>query len=301
MKWRGFVWRAYQTAARPFVRVGITRLPLGRRTLGNRIDGSLRRVFSAGLPEALSVHGCHFHYRLSNGERHVEYVVQDYERETRLLFEEMIEPGMTVVDVGAHIGYFTLIAARRTGPAGRVYAFEPDPLNYELLTRNVLENTFDGIVTASKKAVTKRCGQVSIFRGRANTCHNSILRAPGTGEQIIYADAISLDEAFAAEGWPAVHVLKMDIEGAEKDALKGAERLIGRSPGLKLFVEFNPRCQDLAGVTAADFLSLLRELGFRSVRPLAITEQQIPRLTEKELLALLSARPGEAMNLFCEK
>jgi FkbM family methyltransferase len=299
MNWRGPAWKAYLSAARPFVRLGLTRLPLGRKTLGKRVDERLRRVFAAGLSETQLIHGVRFHYQLSNGERHVEYVVRDYERETRQLFEAVVRPGMTVVDVGAHIGYITLLAAVRVGSTGRVYAFEPDPLNFELLCRNVRENALDGIVTPVQNAVTYHTGKVTVYRGRTGTNFNSILHSSSAGTETVEAHSDSLDSFFEARDWPVVHVLKMDIEGAETEALRGAAQLIGRNPQLKLIVEFNPVCQRVAGVTASDFLRLLRDLGFRSVR--VIGADGASSLSEEATPTSLDTWLGEAVNLVCER
>jgi precorrin-6B methylase 2 len=80
-----------------------------------------------------------------------------YEPMTTLAFHTLVQPGDRVVDVGAHVGYFTLLAARLCGPNGRVFAFEPHPDNFRLLERNIRENGAEN-VTAVRKAVADRAG-----------------------------------------------------------------------------------------------------------------------------------------------
>ncbi len=77
---------------------------------------------------------------------------EDYETE---LFKKNIKPGVTVVDIGAHIGYYTVIAAQLVGDKGKVYAFEPDPRNFKLLQRNVEANGYSNVVLVNKAVSDK--------------------------------------------------------------------------------------------------------------------------------------------------
>jgi hypothetical protein len=112
-------------------------------------------------------------------------------------------------------------------------------------------------------------------------------------------ETITLDDFFAGEGWPPVHLIKMDIEGAEKLALEGMMELSARNPDLKLILEFSPGTQRAASVTPEELFDTLATLGFRKffaikggLQPLAIPED-IPRLVRL-------AGDGY-VNLLCEK
>ncbi len=96
-----------------------------------------------------------------------------YERYETNLFKSMLTPGMKVIDVGANVGYYTLIAARAVGPTGRVFAFEPDPGNYELLLRNIELNGYRNIV-ASQCAVTGEASQIRLYIDKKNFGNRSL-------------------------------------------------------------------------------------------------------------------------------
>ncbi len=94
------------------------------------------------------------------------YLSTPKEPETARLFKEVIRPGDTVVDIGANVGFFSLLAARLVGTAGRVYAFEPEPQNFALLTKNIALNGYTHVV-AYRKAVWRRAGLVKLYLSNA--------------------------------------------------------------------------------------------------------------------------------------
>ena len=85
------------------------------------------------------------------------FIFQEYEPETVHEFLNVLQQGDVVVDVGAHIGFYSLLAADKVGEKGHVYAFEPAPATFEILNANISINAFDNI-TAVKKAVTDKSG-----------------------------------------------------------------------------------------------------------------------------------------------
>jgi FkbM family methyltransferase len=180
---------------------------------------------------------------------------------TRLV-EAMLKPGMTVVDVGAHIGYFALLAARRVGPAGRVYAFEPAPENYELLLRNISLNGYQHIIPV-RKAVSNHEGVETFFLHPDSVAHSLQAQTFGRARARMAVDTTTLDRFFASQGWPLVHLMKLDIEGAEPEALDGMAQLLARNRGLRLILEFIPYILRRAGRDPRGFLMTLRGQGFR--------------------------------------
>lgn len=95
-------------------------------------------------------------------ERDFLFLNRVYEKEVVRLFCEIVKPGMTVLDVGAHIGYHTLIAARLVGSQGRVYSFEPEPSNFAQLSKNVELNGLDN-VTLVQKAISNKSGREKLY------------------------------------------------------------------------------------------------------------------------------------------
>lgn len=178
------------------------------------------------------------------------------------LFETMLAPGMAVVDVGAHIGYFSLLAAKQVEPLGRVFAFEPAPGNYDLLVRNIRLNGYRNIIPV-QKAVSNREGKSPLFLHPGAVAHTLFANTFGKPDSTIEVETITLDRFFAVEGWPTVHLVKLDIEGAEPAALEGMAELLIRNPRIWLIVEFIPHILARAGTPPRRFVARLGELGFR--------------------------------------
>lgn len=158
------------------------------------------------------------------------------------VLEELIAPGDTVVDIGANIGEHTLRAAWRTGPTGRVFAFEPQPAVYATLTRNIADNGFEGRVTAICAAVSDRAGDGELHLPEESD--NSGLAtlealtprigAPAARTVVTRVTLVRLDDVLAEHGRP-VSVVKVDVEGHELAALAGADRTISTSRPAVLF------------------------------------------------------------------
>jgi len=211
-----------------------------------------------------------------------------YEPATTRLFERLLTPGQTVLDVGAHVGYFTLLAARLVGPSGKVYAFEAAPRNYELLAKNIALNGYRQ-VTAIAGAVTEQAGPYRLYLSRLDNGFHSLfelkLPEPET-QEVIEVRGFTLDAFLAEQGWPRVDFLKMDIEGGELAALRGMQEFLRRSPDVKLLIEFCPWILQTLGTKPEAFLEALQGLGFRlSVvhpgGPVPLEEVEMPKLIQR--------------------
>jgi len=197
--------------------------------------------------------------------------------ETRL-FRNLVSTGMSVVDLGAYIGYFTLLAAHLAGPFGRVYAFEPDMKAFQYLLTNVELNSWRNIV-AVNKAASSSSRKMTLVRDK--TGPESFVTTSQVDGDTVAIQATGLDEFFAAAGWPPVDVVKMNIEGSEGDALQGMPELSGRNPHLKLIMEFNPKAMARAGVSRLALTSTLTDLGFKRS---STAEQGLKPIPSGELL-----------------
>ncbi len=146
---------------------------------------------------------------------------QEEEFELRAL-RTLLSPGDHFVDCGANIGLWSLVAAGCVGDAGRVTAFEPNPLAYQRLTRNLSVSAAVGRrITVMNVAVAERAGQVSFEVGRHHNL-GRILSEAGAG--CIHVPAVSLDEQMSGAH---IRALKLDIEGAEPGAVRSARRILG--------------------------------------------------------------------------
>lgn len=208
------------------------------------------------------------------------YAAGLYEQEVTRLVQDIVREGMTVVDIGAFCGYYSLLASRLAGSSGRVYAFEPYPVSYEYLLRNIEANGCHNVM-AVNKAVCDGTG-IGALTIHSEVDHHwlSTISSNGASGSI---PTVSLDDFFAEQGWPAVDVIKMDIEGGEKTALEGMRELSQRNPGLRLIMEFDIGNLRRSGATVEGLAAVLTELGFRTghvieqhLRPFSIP-QSFPR------------------------
>jgi len=186
-----------------------------------------------------------------------------YEQKVTRVFQVLVARGMTVVDVGAFCGYYTLFASRLVGDLGRVYAFEAGPGNYSYLVRNTLANGCRN-VTLVNKAISNKTGMGTLtLHKEADHCW---LSTPGTtrSEATIAVKTVTLDDFFEAEGWPSIDVVKMDIEGSEKVSLEGMKELSRRNPRMQLIMEFDLTNILRAGTTREDLADTLQALGYRT-------------------------------------
>ena len=186
----------------------------------------------------------------------------NYEAGATRLLESILVPGMVVVDVGAHIGYFSLLAARLVGAAGKVYAFEPAPANFRLLTKNVDLNGLRNII-AVNKAVSDRVGESILFLQPGTLGHSLFPETLGKGETSIKVESITLDRFFADENWPHVDLVKIDAEGAEPAVVNGMAELLKRNPSIKLVFEYIPMLLNRVGQDHQELLIKLEASGFR--------------------------------------
>jgi FkbM family methyltransferase len=158
-----------------------------------------------------------------------DYFNGDVEREVQAVLREYLRPGMTAFDIGANIGFFSLLAARLVGGAGRVTAFEADPEIAARLRENVSRNQ-GAPICVEEKAVwsssnpvlfARADAEVSPDRGLGHVIDNdSEGSAPGT----IRVEAVTVDEYVGKSAAP--DFIKCDVEGAEVEVLRGAEKLL---------------------------------------------------------------------------
>lgn len=151
-----------------------------------------------------------------------------YEKEEIAAFCALITPGCRVLDVGANVGLYTLLAAKR---GAHVFAVEADPLNVEVLRHHVTINGFKDRVTILEMAAIDTEKALPLYRnpdnpGESNVHDRGQLSATVAGRTL---DSLNL---------PALDICKMDIEGSELAALLGMQQTLVRSPRLKLFVEY---------------------------------------------------------------
>jgi len=178
------------------------------------------------------------------------------------LFVQSCQPGMTVVDVGAHVGLYTLLAARRVLPHGRVFAFEPDPDNFALLELNTRVNNLSWFVTARKIALGNEEGIRPLYRDVRNSgCRSFNADNVAILKDSISAEVTTLGRALSDHGCSKVDLIKVDVEGAEGLVFAGAWEVLESNP-LSVFLEFWPTGMTRMGSDPFTFIVELMRRGF---------------------------------------
>ena len=167
--------------------------------------------------------------------------------------QRILEPGMVVLDVGANIGWYTLMCAHAVGPTGRVHAFEPVPEEVDRLRRNVRLNALSQ-VSVHEVAVSDAVGVTCIGETRD-------AGATWVGEGDREVRTTTLDAFVDRQRLSRVDFVKMDIEGAEVLALRGAQRLL-RELRPRLMVEVEPKPLSRFGFRPGDVLDALRRADY---------------------------------------
>jgi FkbM family methyltransferase len=222
-----------------------------------------------------------------NWEWKINLLLGFHEEDTVKLCRRLIRPGMTVVDAGAHVGYFTRLFAELVESPGKVYAFEPNPYTFALLKKNTeqLSN-----VVLINKGLSTVSGQSRLFLNKHEFADSLFLQNDALSS--IQVELISLDQFWNQVGRPNVDFIKMDVEGAEPCVLKGAVQFLSCQKKLNLVTEFRPVSLRAAGIEPVEFLNLLSALDFRyaAIGSGGGLSPKLPRI-----------QGGKYVNLFCEK
>ncbi len=231
----------------PTVSVGTERLP----------DPQTTRLAVPGLdvPLDMLLHGsADLHVSASLRERGI------WEPFETALMLAAVAAGDRVLDAGANIGYFTLLAAARVGAAGRVYAFEPEPRNYALLARNVALNGFEERATLCEAALADAAGEAQLYLSEDNLGDHQ-LQPDEAGRQAVTV-RLEQGSAWFAGREDALDFVKVDTQGAEHSVITGLlPTLEASGPGLRILLELTPRSLRSAGTSGADLIDTLARLG----------------------------------------
>ena len=169
---------------------------------------------------------------------------------------EQIRPGMSVVDVGGNIGFYSVLFSRLVGRQGVVYVFEPDPINFKHLEANTRGLTN---VVINGYAVAERVGRICLFRSdELNVDHQTY--DIGEYRNSFEVLCITLDNYF--QNNEHIDFIKIDIQGYEYHALLGMRETIKRSGSSAIFSEFWPYGLRKAGADPDEYLALLNGMGF---------------------------------------
>ena len=178
-----------------------------------------------------------------------DYWLGTYEHELQAAIQDLVEEGGAAYDVGANIGYISLLLARKLGPGGKVYAFEALPANLERLEANLKINGLATQVEVLQAAVVDRKRSVKFLVGPSGgmgKAEGSKGRKEFDYDRFIQVNGVSLDKFVYQDGKQPPQVVKMDIEGGEVLALPGMKRILREARPLVFLELHGPEAADAA-------------------------------------------------------
>ncbi|MBR0673792.1 FkbM family methyltransferase [Neoroseomonas soli] len=190
-----------------------------------------------------------------------------WEHNETTAFSRLIRPGDTVFDVGANHGVFALLAGPRCRPGGQVHAFEPNPDLARLITMSTWLNGLQHLVKVHTLAASDAEGEAVLTASEAYSGGGSLRQRraaagfAGSEFRSIACRTVRLDGMFPDPTF-RIDVMKIDVEGFEGRVLRGMPKLLERSPGLRIVMEFGPQMMKEAGVPATEVAAMLQGLGF---------------------------------------
>ena len=220
------------------------------RPLAGLLRGALNRAAPQGFTPVVVAAGGLQGLKLSlDMQTEKDYWLGTYEPDLQAAVADLVKPDMLVYDVGANIGYISLLLARRVGAGGHVYAFEALPANLERLRLNLELSGLSERVTVVPAAVVEQKRPVRFLVGPSGgmgKAAGSAGRQDVVYSQSLEVDGLSLDEFVYAAGNPPPQVVKVDIEGGEVLALPGMRRLLSEAHPLMLLELHGPEAAHMA-------------------------------------------------------
>jgi FkbM family methyltransferase len=253
-----------------------------------------RHEYDLDALELIKPHGHAFEMFVTPRYRHL-YGAQSYEGFTATLVRALSRSHELLVDIGAHYGFFSLVAASRR-PEIEILACEPVPESHEILVRNLSRNGLSG-ARAIRRAVSDRSGvaQFNISLSSDNCSFYPHPVAPPIRQ--VEVETVTVDQLLAGrEACPIL--LKMDTDGHELRVLAGMGDTFERFPELRLFVELNPKMQRLAGHEPDELVADLERRGFE-VYLLDERERRAYRLAGPATWREVLRNPESYANLYC--
>lgn len=222
-------------------------------------------------------------------------IYESYEPLETQLVKREIKRGNVVLDLGANIGYYTLIFAKLVGEEGKVFAFEPDPTNFALLEKNIEMNGYKNVILV-QKAVSNKDGKLKLYLSEYSMGDHAIFNLY-EGCKFIEIEAIRLDDYFKNyEG--KIDFIKIDTEGAEEQAIQSMLNLLKKNKTVKILTEFFPIGLKGSDIDPAEYLNTLLKLDFKLYH-INEQEKKIEPASIPKLLEIYSPEKQNNTNLLC--
>ena len=180
--------------------------------------------------------------------------------EEKLFFESRLRPGMTVVDIGANQGLYTLLFSRLVGTGGRVISFEPEADMYRALIENARHNGVTN-VECHKIALGSKSGTATLSRSLIHGGDNRM--ASGHGESTSRKESVPVSTLDEIAGSRLINLIKMDVQGWEGEVFQGMKGVLERNRDILIYFEFWPRGLRMAGCDPEGLLQSFSRFGFQ--------------------------------------
>jgi FkbM family methyltransferase len=190
------------------------------------------------------------------------YVFNCFEPSTISTIEQLTKVDDIVFDIGANIGYLSLVFAESVGEKGMVYAFEPEETNFNTLKLNISLNKYDNIFPL-KLAVSNVEAKLKLYKASDNNkgSHSTIYNPENLEETFEEVDTIIFDKFIETKGITKVDIIKIDVEGAEYEVILGMKETIERFHPI-IFMEMNDPIQEKRGVSTAKLKEIIINYGY---------------------------------------
>jgi FkbM family methyltransferase len=250
-------YRAFAQATYYARRIGFNHLPGFERAVEVLDRSFFPELHAAATPLVLRLRG---NLLVVPPEFLSHYARGHFERLTTRMFEREVTEGSCVVDVGANIGYYSVLAARLVGVSGTVHAIEPYSESLTLLRRNLELNDFTNAIVHPVAASSGN--EVREFNVTGSIDSNSFYSHPLTETRSKVSVLAAPIDGLVRE---QVRLYKIDVEGAEIEVLEGMHESMARSPGAAVIVEWNPACMRRANREPTALVEILKTLGLNDL------------------------------------
>ena len=205
----------------------------------------------------------------------------DAEPGVEKVLRENLSIGDTFVDIGAYIGFYSILARNIVGDSGKVIAFEPNPESYEMLKKNFELNGYKNCI-AENIALFDEDGFFSLFTAKRGISSSSLFKVEGIHSGQHFTVKATTFDKYCKNHDIVPNLVKIDVEGAEYNVLLGAQEVISLYRP-KLLIEIHPQHLETAGHSLQEFFGFLEQQGYRI---LLISGSDVNKISTTELVRL---------------
>lgn len=260
------------------------------------------------IPETIQIGQATLHLDLGDPVVSGALTLRVFEPSELAFFQKYCRGKMTLVDIGANVGLYTALAIHQLDPTGRIVTIEPNPQSYTFLQKNIAANRTApkacSRIDALNMAAAPERGQKELRLNPENHADNRLYHGTYQGKienwDCLPVEGKPVDEVLAELDIEEVNFVKIDIQGYEQKAISGFQETLTRSQNVFLMSEFWPKGLEEAGGSAAEYLQMLRDVGFTlyelkekprgKVVPLEDWDQLIARLPERKYTNLIGVK-----------